>query len=118
MKDIQSKMVFMKAGDGEGFDADALKKLLDGYTTKDDFSDLKSRVEKLEIQEKELQELTEKHSHKLKDHSEKLKDHSEDIEKLKKKKVDSDHFESEITFIKNLLNKHSGDKIDLSSMGG
>ena len=45
-----------------------------------------------------------------------MKEHTEEIEKLKKIKVDSSLFESEMTFIKNLLNKHSGDKIDMSSM--
>jgi hypothetical protein len=31
--------------------------------------------------------------------------------------VAQDTFEAEINFIKNLLNKHSGDTIDMSSMG-
>lgn len=40
-KDMQNKMLFMKPGDGEGFDADALSKLLDNYTKKDEFEGLK-----------------------------------------------------------------------------
>lgn len=105
--------MFMKPGDGEGIDTDALSKLLDQYTTKGDFENLKGRVEKLE---KELDEFKDKSKKKLKKHKKELKDHDEEIEKLKKGKVGNDTFESEINFIKNLLNKHSGDNIDLSSM--
>lgn len=112
-KEIQNKMMFMKPGDGEGIDTDALSKLLDQYTTKGDFENLKGRVEKLE---KELDEFKDKSKKKLKKHKKELKDHDEEIEKLKKGKVGNDTFESEIIFIKNLLNKHSGDNIDLSSM--
>ena len=53
----------------------------------------------------------------MKDHEKDIKEHTEEIEKLKKHKVDQSTFDSEINFIKNLLNKHSGDTIDLSSIG-
>ena len=110
-------MLFMKPGDGEGIDTDALSKLLEGYTNKHEFNDLKERVEKLEKEFTDLDEKSEKHSKKLTNHKDKIKNHTEEINELKKKKVGSDTFDSEINFIKNLLNKHSGDKIDLSSMG-
>lgn len=113
-KELQNKMLFMKPSEGDGFDADAFSKLLEQYANKDDMESLKERVEKLE---KELDEFKDKSKKKLKKHKKQLKDHDEDIEKLKKIKVDNDTFDSEINFIKNILNKHSGDKIDLSSMG-
>lgn len=46
-----------------------------------------------------------------------IKEIEEEIDKLKKGKVAQDTFDAEINFIKNLLNKHSGDTIDMSSMG-
>lgn len=109
-------MMFLSPGNGEGIDTDALENLLKNYTSKDEFKDLLERVEKLEKDVKELDHTQDKHKKKLKKHKETLKDHTEDIDKLKKKKVDQDVFDSEITFIKNLLNKYSGDKLDLSSI--
>ena len=73
-------------------------------------------MEKLEKEVKELDHKSDKHKKKLKKHKDWLKDHTKEIDELKKKKVSQDEFESEITFIKNLLNKHSGDTIDLSSI--
>lgn len=67
---------------------------------------------------KELDHKSDKHSKKLKKHKDLLKEHTEEIDKLKKKKVDQEIFDHEITFIKNLLNKYSGDKIDLSDISG
>lgn len=92
--------------------------MLSNYTTKDEFKDLLERVEKLEKDVKELDDKSDKHSKKLKKHKDLLKEHTEEIDKLKKKKVDSETFDHEITFIKNLLNKYSGDKIDLSDISG
>ena len=66
-KELQNKMMFMKPGDGEGFDADAFAKLLEQYTNKADFESLKERVEKLE---KELDEHKSKSKKKLKKHKE------------------------------------------------
>lgn len=111
-------MMFMQPGDGEGIDTNALEKLLSNYTTKDEFKDLLERVEKLEKDVKELDHKSDKHSKKLKKHKDLLKEHTEEIDKLKKKKVDQETFDHEITFIKNLLNKYSGDKIDLSDISG
>lgn len=108
-------MLFMKPSDGEGIDTDALSELLKQYTTKGDFENLKGRVEKLE---KDVDDFKDKSEKKFEKHKSELKEHEEEIEKLKKNKVNNDTFESEINFIKNLLNKHSGDKIDLSSLGG
>jgi chromosome segregation ATPase len=109
-------MMFLQPGGGEGIDTDALSKLLEGYTTKDEFKDLMERVEKLEKDVKELDHDSKKCKKKIKKNKEKLKDHSHEIDELKKKKVSQDEFDSEITFIKNLLNKYSGDKLDLSSL--
>jgi hypothetical protein len=72
----------------------------------------------LEKDVKELDHKSDKHSKKLKKHKDLLKEHTEEIDKLKKKKVDQEIFDHEITFIKNLLNKYSGDKIDLSDISG
>ena len=66
-KELQNKMMFMKPGDGEGFDADVFAKLLEQYTNKADFESLKERVEKLE---KELDEHKSKSKKKLKKHKE------------------------------------------------
>lgn len=48
IKEVQNKMLFLKSSDGEGIDTDALTKLLENYTSKHEFDDLKGRVEKLE----------------------------------------------------------------------
>lgn len=103
----------MKPGDGEGMDTDALAKLLEGFVQKDEFDSFKDRVEKLEKEMEKSLEKQEKHDKKFKKNKKKLKDHEEEIEKLKKHKVEQSTFDAEINFIKNILNKHSGDKFEI-----
>jgi len=79
---------------GDGVDADALTQLLDNlrnefdekYTAKDAFNDLVKRVEQLE---------TDRDSH-----ASTLDTHTSEIEELKKKKVSTDTFETEINYLK------------------
>ncbi len=104
MKDMSNKILLMGGkGDGEGVDGDALAQLLDNpkYAKKDAFEDLLERVQKLEENFGEVSE-------KQQEHDQTLKTHTKEIEDLKNKKVDSDQFDQEITFIKNHLNS-SGD---------
>ncbi len=67
-KDLQNKMLFMKPGDGEGIDTDALSKLLEGCVQKGEFESFKERVEKLEKEMSETKESLEKHGKKFKKH--------------------------------------------------
>lgn len=112
MKDAQNKLLLAGGGSGDGIDTDALTQLLDNlrnefdekYTAKDAFNDLVKRVESLE---------TDRDSH-----AETLDTHTKEIEDLKKKKVDTDTFETEINYLKQLLASGAGKDVQIPTGPG
>ena len=112
MKDAQNKLLLAGGSGGDGVDADALTQLLDNlrnefdekYTAKDAFNDLVKRVEQLE---------TDRDSH-----ASTLDTHTSEIEELKKKKVSTDTFETEINYLKQLLASGAGKDVQIPSGPG